>query len=130
MEAIIIASWQATLFLLCLNLVSHLTKDLVATCLGYKCVVCRCHSQDDLSKLDVGVPLSEGNLDFTPLSESHTSCNAASSVSGCSLLVDTVLSFIKAFRLKANNTCLRRVVGERFSSEAVELAKNTLWNTC
>ena len=31
-----------------------------------------CHSQDDLSKLDVGVPLSEGNLDFTPLSESHT----------------------------------------------------------
>ena len=44
-----------------------------------------CHSLDNLSKLDVGVPLSEGNLDFTPLSESHTSCNAASSVSGSSL---------------------------------------------
>ena len=91
----------------------------------------RCHSQGDLSKLVVDdVSLSVGNLDFTPLSESQTSCNAASNVTDCPFLVDTVLSFIKAFRLKADNATLSRVVCEHFSSEAVEKAKKILWNTC
>ena len=58
----------------------------------------RCHSQDYLSKLDVGVPLSEGNLDFTPLSESLLRLVS---------LAVLCLSFFKAFRLKADNACLR-----------------------
>ena len=45
----------------------------------------------------------------------------------CSLLVDTALSFIKAYRLKGDKDSLRRIVGERFSNE---VAKQLLWDSC
>ena len=40
----------------------------------------------------------------------------------CSLLVDTALSFIKAYRLKGDKDSL--------SNDAVEVAKRLLWDSC
>ena len=45
-------------------------------------------------------------------------------------LVDPVLSFIKAFRLKGDNETLKGIVIERFSNAAVESAKALLWGSC
>ena len=45
-------------------------------------------------------------------------------------LVNSVLSFIKAFRLKGDVATLKRVVSERFSYAAVESAKKDLWSFC
>ena len=46
------------------------------------------------------------------------------------LLVNSVLSFIKAFRLKGDKRSLISVVADRFSSSAVDNAKKDLWNFC
>ena len=66
------------------------------------------------------------------LATSHlSSCNATSAGSNASnppLLVDAVLSFIKAFRLKGDHGSIKRIVGERFSSESVDKAKKLLWD--
>ena len=48
----------------------------------------------------------------------------------CPVLINPVLSFIKAFRLKGDNETLKGIVVERFSSAAVESAKAMLWNSC
>ena len=48
----------------------------------------------------------------------ESSCNDSSSTYA-PILVDTVLSFIKAYRLKADKDSLRMVVNERFSSKEV-----------
>ena len=45
-------------------------------------------------------------------------------------LVDPVLSFIKAFRLKGDNETLKNIVIERFSNAAVDSAKALLWENC
>ena len=47
-----------------------------------------------------------------------------------SLLVDVVLSFVKAYRLKSDKESLRSVVTERFSAKEVEAAKGSLWEYC
>ena len=82
-------------------------------------------SQGDLSKLDNGSSLFESNhvclsASDSALATSHlSSCNATSAGSNASnppLLVDAVLSFIKAFRLKGDHGSIKRIVGERFSS--------------
>lgn len=44
-------------------------------------------------------------------------------------LVDTVLSFIAAFRLKGDIDSLKRIVVERFCNEDVEVAKRLLWDS-
>ena len=43
-----------------------------------------------------------------------------------SLLVDVVLSFVKAYRLKSDKESLRSVVTERFSAKEVEAAMGIL----
>ena len=48
----------------------------------------------------------------------------------CPLLVNPVLAFIKAYRLKGDTVSLKRLVSERFSNELVEGAKITLWDSC
>ena len=48
----------------------------------------------------------------------------------CPVLINPVLSFIKAFRLKGDKETLKGIVVERFSSAAVESAKTILWNSC
>ena len=45
-------------------------------------------------------------------------------------MINPVLSFIKAFRLKGDNETLKGIAAERFSSAAVESAKAMLWNSC
>ena len=66
------------------------------------------------------------------LATSHlSSCNATSAGSNVSnppLLVDAVLSFIKAFRFKGDHGSIKRIVGERFSSESVDKAKKLLYD--
>ena len=57
-------------------------------------------------------------------------CNTVTTGTNYPLLVDHVLSFIKAYRLKGDNDSLRSVVKERFSSESVETAKKRLWDSC
>ena len=44
------------------------------------------------------------------------------------VLLDAVLSFIKAYRLKGDNDSLRLVVTERFSPKEVETRR--LWDHC
>ena len=56
-------------------------------------------------------------------------CNTGSNTAP-PLLVDTALSFIKAFRLKGDIDSLRMAVTERFSSKEVENAKASLWDHC
>ena len=46
------------------------------------------------------------------------------------MLVDTVLSFIVAFRLKGDNDSLKKIVVERFCNDDVETAKKLLWDCC
>ena len=53
-----------------------------------------------------------------------------SSTTTLPLLVNTVLFFIKAFRLKGNKDSLRMIVTEHFSSNEVEGAKRLLWDSC
>ena len=97
----------------------------------------RSRSQGDLSKLDDGSSLFESNhvclsASDSALTTSHlSSCNATSAGSNVSnppLLVDAVLSFIKAFRLKGDHGSIKRIVGERLSSESVDKAKKLLWD--
>ena len=45
-------------------------------------------------------------------------------------LVNPVLSFIKAFRLRSDTDSLKRVVADRFSCAAVASAKKVLWSFC
>ena len=56
-------------------------------------------------------------------------CNTGSNTAP-PLLVDTALSFFKAFRLKGDIDSLRMAVTERFSSKEVENAKASLWDHC
>ena len=94
-------------------------------------------SQGDLSKLDNDSSLFESNhvclsASDSALATSHlSSCNATSAGSNASnppLLVDAVLSFIKAFCLKGDHGSIKRIVGERFSSESVDKANKLLWD--
>ena len=48
----------------------------------------------------------------------------------CTSVVDPVLAFIKAYRLKGDTDSLRRVVKDHFSSAHVENAKRLLWDSC
>ena len=54
-------------------------------------------------------------------------CNTGSNTAP-PLLVDTALSFVKAFRLKGDVDSLRMAVTERFSPKEVEAAKSSLWD--
>ena len=90
----------------------------------------------------LGKPLSDYNLSCAQCSQSSVESASASALShvpsvnsvttgtDCSLLVDTVLSFVKAYRLKGDNNSLKNIVGECFSTEAVEGAKKLLWDNC
>ena len=46
------------------------------------------------------------------------------------MLVNSVLSFIKAFRLMSDKDSLKRVVADRFSSADVDSVKRAFWNFC
>ena len=48
----------------------------------------------------------------------------------CTSVIDPVLAFIKAYRLKGDTDSLRRVVKDHFSSAHVENAKRLLWDSC
>ena len=75
---------------------------------------------------------SWSSSDSVLLSSNMLSCTCTSTVARvpCPLLVDPVLSFIKAFRLKDDNDSLRGIVQERFIPDAVDGAKRLLWNSC
>ena len=70
-----------------------------------------------------------GSRSSVRLVDASTDCDLSSNLSP-SLLVDTALSFIKAFRLKGDADSLRMVVRERFSPKEIEKAKLNLWNFC
>ena len=78
--------------------------------------------------------MSDGNppvVDVSTLygSDIVSDHSCASDVNGSresSFIVDPVLSFIKAFRLKGDNETLRNVIMERFSSADIEKAKKLL----
>lgn len=46
------------------------------------------------------------------------------------LIVDTVLSFVAAFRLKGDTDSLKKIVVERFCNDDVDKAKKNLWGSC
>ena len=49
----------------------------------------------------------------------------------CSMfIVDTVLSFVKAYRLKGDTNSLKIKISERFSAASVCVAKKVLWESC
>ena len=89
-------------------------------------------SQDDLLSQHGGdVALSQRSQgDLSSVSHSVMMSCSPVATGKCSLLVDTALSFIKAYRLKGDKDSLRRIVGERFSNDAVEVAKRLLWDSC
>ena len=75
------------------------------------------------------VSLHSNNSPCTLTSMSSTS-NMVSVGTNCTFLIDPALAFIKAFRLKGDANSLKRVVSERFSSDAVDTAKSLLWDSC
>ena len=44
--------------------------------------------------------------------------------------MDTVLSFITAYRLKGDTDSLKKIVVEHFCNDDVEAAKRLLWDSC
>ena len=68
------------------------------------------------------------SLKKSPKLKSST-CNNSSSTYA-PILVDTVLSFIKAYCLKGDKDSLKMVVNERFSLKEVEAGKSHLWEYC
>ena len=65
------------------------------------------------------VPTPSGSI---LTSSSSPFCSPCASNS-CPLLFNTVLSFIKAYRLRGDKDSLKRVVSEHFSTEEVEAEK-------
>ena len=89
---------------------------------------------DDLSSSSVQM---SGDAVFPCSSQVQSGGTASGSVSMSSprsctrpLLVDVVLSFVKAYRLKSDKESLTSVVTERFSAKEVEAAKGSLWEYC
>ena len=74
------------------------------------------------------VSLHSNNSPCTLTSMSSTS-NMVSVGTNCTFLIDSALAFIKAFRLKGDANSLKRIVYERFSSDAVDTAKS-LCDSC
>ena len=53
------------------------------------------------------------------------------SITSCSMfIVDTVLSFVKAYHLKGDTNSLKTKISERFSGASVCAAKKVLWESC
>ena len=76
------------------------------------------------------VPLHGNNNSPCTLTSMSSTSSVVSVGTNCTLLIDSTLAFIKAFRLKADVNSLRRTVSERFSSAAVDTAKGLLWDSC
>ena len=66
----------------------------------------------------------------TPASTCRTTTTMVNVGTNCTSVVDPVLAFIKAYRLKGDTDSLRRVVKDHFSSAHVENAKRLLWDSC
>ena len=96
-------------------------------------VVSQCSQDDVLSQCGEDVALSQisqGDLSSVSHPVSMSCSGATGTTCKCSLLVDTALSFVKAYRLKGDKDSLRRIVAQRFSNDAVEVAKKLLWEFC
>ena len=90
-------------------------------------------SQSGSSQASVNQPVSVSTGLNTPSSQSeqHSSSTGGSPVTTRPNppLVDTVLSFIAAYRLKGDTDSLKNIVVERFSNDDVEVAKRLLWDS-
>ena len=90
-------------------------------------------SQSGSSQASVNQPVSVSTDLNTPSSQSeqHSSSTGGSPVTTRPNppLVDTVLSFIAAYRLKGDTDSLKKIVVERFSNDDVEVAKRLLWDS-
>ena len=78
-----------------------------------------------LSSPSVGDVLSASRTDVVGCNLSPCSTHVS-----CPLFANAALSFIKAYRLKGDTTSLKRLVGERFSSDSIVEAKTKLWEVC
>ena len=65
-----------------------------------------------------------------PASVSTAQSSMTNNVNGSSFIVDPVLSFVKAVRLKGDADTIRKIVIDRFSSALVNAAKLLLWDSC
>ena len=72
---------------------------------------------------------SQPHVVSTPASTSSTA-RMVNVSTDCTSVVDPVLAFIKAFRLRGDTDSLRRVLKDRFSGAHVESAKRLLWDSC
>ena len=75
------------------------------------------------------VAASEHNSENTSAAKgmlSGLACRPCAVTSSCPLLINTVLSFIKAYRLRGD-TESKRVIHESFSTSKVETAKQPFW---
>ena len=73
---------------------------------------------------------SEHNTDSTSVVEGMLPGLAArpcAVISSYPLLINTVLSFIKAYRLRGDTDSLKRAIHECFSTSEVETAKQLFW---
>ena len=93
------------------------------------------HSVMSASSQDVtgsrSTPVSGLVLQSAVSDNNHSSDRAVSVGTSCDLfIVDTVLSFVKAYRLKGDNNSLKIKVYERFSGASVSAAKKLLCDSC
>ena len=66
----------------------------------------------------------------TPISQAQQQGSFTATTKPNAPLVDTVLSFIAAYRLKGDTDSLKKIVVERFCNDDVEAAKRLLWDSC
>ena len=78
-------------------------------------------AQNDNSNVGTSAGASVLNATQSPMINDGTDCP---------FIVDPVLSFVKALRLKGDVDSIRKIVVERFSSSIVDAAKKVLWNSC
>ena len=103
------------------------------------------HSGKSLSEYSLSCPPKQGAKQVSGLVDNQTHCalsqdcsqGTATAVSLLNssqlsrpLLVNTALSFIKAYRLRGDNESLKKRVCEHFSPNDIENAKKMLWDHC
>ena len=106
------------------------------------------HSGKSLIEYSLSCPPKQGAKQVSSLADNQTHCVQDTLSQDCGqgttmsaspllssqlsrpLFVNTVLSFIKAYRLKGDNESLKKRVCEHFSPNDVENAKKMLWDYC
>ena len=87
-------------------------------------------SQSGSSQASLNKSVSVSSGLNTPISQAQQQGSFTATTRPNAPLVDTVLSFIAAYRLKGDTDSLKKIVFNHFCNDDVEAAKRLLWDSC